>query len=269
MSSRRRRRPAAAEEEHPDERWMASYMDMVTVLMCMFIVLFAMSTVDANKFDQLRNSLATGFGAVEIDRIDTAEGTVVPPELVDDEAEGFTPQQLALMEIEELTELKEKIDQALILKELDDAVQYKLDERGLTVRMIGSETFFSPDRAELTKETIGVLDVIGPVLAPVDYGVSVEGHTAQVRDLDPDPQDWELSAKRSVNVLRYLVEDGGVAMDRIAATGFGESRPMTTGGSAEDLAMNRRVDIVILSDAPETVRELIPGLVAGAEGKSA
>ena len=55
-------------EEHVDERWMASYMDMVTVLMCMFIVLFAMSTVDQAKFVQLKNSLATGFGAVDVAR---------------------------------------------------------------------------------------------------------------------------------------------------------------------------------------------------------
>ena len=62
MSIRRRRRHEPHEENGPDERWMASYLDMVTVLMCMFIVLFAMSTVDKDKFEALSNSLATGFG---------------------------------------------------------------------------------------------------------------------------------------------------------------------------------------------------------------
>ena len=70
-------------------------MDMVTVLMCLFIVLYAMSTVDANKFEKLRNSLATGFGAVASETVDTAEGTVVPPELVDENLEAFAAQAAA------------------------------------------------------------------------------------------------------------------------------------------------------------------------------
>ena len=85
MSTKGRRPKKQEEDEHPDERWMASYMDMVTVLMCMFIVLFAMSTVDQKKFDQLKESLATGFGAVESNTVDTAVGIIVPPDKVDSE----------------------------------------------------------------------------------------------------------------------------------------------------------------------------------------
>ena len=72
------------EAEHPDERWMASYMDMITVLMCMFLVLFAMSTVDQQKYIALKNSLATGFGEVKSQKVDTASGTVVTTDEVKD-----------------------------------------------------------------------------------------------------------------------------------------------------------------------------------------
>ncbi|MEK6344594.1 MAG: flagellar motor protein MotB, partial [Curtobacterium sp.] len=72
------------EAEHPDERWMASYMDMITVLMCMFLVLFAMSTVDQQKYIALKNSLATGFGEVKSQKVDTASGTVVTKDQVED-----------------------------------------------------------------------------------------------------------------------------------------------------------------------------------------
>src|ERR1700710_479595 len=82
--ARRRRRHEPEEEHENEERWMASYMDMVTVLMCMFIVLFAMSTVDQKKFEQLKDSLATGFGQVKTQKIDTASGVVVPPKQVDE-----------------------------------------------------------------------------------------------------------------------------------------------------------------------------------------
>src|SRR5690606_16391506 len=76
----RRRRSAGHGESGPDERWMASYMDMVTVLMCLFIVLYAMSSVDQGKFQALRDSLATGFGVDETHFADTAQGIVVPAE---------------------------------------------------------------------------------------------------------------------------------------------------------------------------------------------
>ena len=91
--SGRRRPRKKPEAHHVDERWMASYMDMVTVLMCLFIVLYAMSTVDANKFEKLRNSLATGFGTVASETVDTASGTVVPPEFVDKDLEAFAAVQ--------------------------------------------------------------------------------------------------------------------------------------------------------------------------------
>lgn len=155
MSARKGRRSFGEDEdEHPDERWMASYMDMVTVLMCMFIVLFAMSSVDQNKFEQLRNSLATGFGSVEAGSIDTATGVVVRPEHVDSEDEAFsgasptelpaTDQQLATAEVEDLSKLEADITANLAAAGLADLVQFAVDERGLTVGLVGSETFFAP-----------------------------------------------------------------------------------------------------------------------------
>ena len=281
MKSRRPRRPLGEEEdEHPDERWMASYMDMVTVLMCMFIVLFAMSTVDAAKFQQLANSLATGFGVARTQTVDTAEGVVVPPELIDEEGQGFTAGDaeedtegerktdldLAIEEVSDLRKIQEKITKGLQEEGLEKAVRFQLDERGLTVRLIGSETFFEPDSPILTRQTIKILNVVGPVLKPVGYELKVEGHTAQVRHLDPGALDWELSSERAVNVLRHLVEDSGVVSNRISAVGFGESRPLKTSGSDEDLAMNRRVDIVVLSGQPEAIRNLMPEVLKDPAG---
>jgi chemotaxis protein MotB len=228
------------------------------VLMCMFIVLFAMSTVDANKFAKLANSLATGFGSVQAQKVDTAEGVVVPPELVNEQGEGFADMEVALREVRDLTALQDKIAGKLHQEHLDDAVRFQLDERGLTIRLVGSEAFFKPDDAALTTRTRQVLDIVGPVLKPVQYELKVEGHTAQVRDFDPKPLDWELSSDRAVNVLRHLVEKSKVGMSRISAVGFGESRPLKSSGSKADLAANRRVDIVVLSGQPETVRALIP-----------
>ncbi|MHA7189982.1 flagellar motor protein MotB [Arthrobacter sp. MDT2-16] len=318
----RKRRGEDHGEEHPDERWMASYMDMVTVLMCMFIVLYAMSSVDQQKFEQLRASLATGFGTVETATVDTAEGTVVPAEYANADGESFTggaaladvdpeaqkdqagaadvsaptpsplpsdggaaevaapspspspsaggdaaepttDRERAAAEVESLRALQERIDAGLRERDLAASVRYVIDERGLTIRLVGSETFFLPDSAQLTEQTQRVLESVGPILATIPNEVGVEGHTARLPDSVPRPLDWELSTQRSVNVVRNLVDTGGVPAPRLAAIGYGESRPLAPGTTEAELELNRRVDIVVHSDEPESVRALIPGIAAG------
>ncbi|MBP3037695.1 flagellar motor protein MotB [Arthrobacter sp. zg-ZUI100] len=285
MSAPRRRRTRKEEEEsHPDERWMASYMDMVTVLMCMFIVLFAMSTVDQKKFAELRESLATGFGQVESNTVDTAVGIIASPDQVDG-AEALEPDATlpspgvaevevpdvadpaalaaAAAEVQDLTLLKEQIRTGLQEKGMADTVRFEIDDRGLTIRLVSSEMFFAPDAADLTSQAVQVLQTIGPIVAPTSYHASVEGHTAQVRQITDNALDWELSSSRAVTVLRYLVEESGIGYTRVKAVGFGESRPLTAGTSPAELAQNRRVDIVVLSGQTEEVRQLMPGIVAG------
>lgn len=257
MSRTRGRQRLELPDDQPDERWMASYMDMVTVLMCMFVVLFAMSSVDAEKFEQLKNSLATGFGAVEAGKVDTAEGVVVPPDKTDSALEGLTDLELAVIETDELLAIKAAISEDLSRKGLLDTVRFAIDERGLSVRLVGAESYFRPDAAELTDQTLQVLDSIRPVVAPTKREVAVEGHTAKVNT--PDPRYWELSSERATNVVRNLIVPGGVAPELIRAVGFGSARPLTDGNTAEDLMLNRRTDVVVLSDETEAVRELIPG----------
>jgi chemotaxis protein MotB len=231
---------------------------MITVLMCLFIVLFAMSTVDQQKYEQLSNSLATGFGVTDVGAIDTAEGVVVPEEMVDATDVGFSDLELAIQEVDRLKELMEQIDASLQAKGLAHTVEYELDERGLTVRLVGSETFFDNNSISLSGVAISVLDSVAPVLVSSTYQVSVEGHADHRQAVYPFATNWELASGRSTQVLRRLVESGGMPADRIASVGYGAARPIAEGSSAAELAKNRRVDIVVLSDQPEAVRSLIP-----------
>lgn len=240
---------------------MASYMDMVTVLMCMFIVLFAMSTVDEQKFDLLRDSLATGFGAKDVERMDSAVGEVSVPEIVTAETAALTDLQKAMAEVDSLIELREQMRAALDAQNLTQLIDFNIDERGLTVGMIGSETFFQPNLADLSDQAVQVLNVIAPVLAMSGREISVEGH-ADPRGVNVNFEtDWELSGGRATSVLRYVVETGGVTPALISAVGFGSSRPSTLEASVEDSLVNRRVDLVVISDQPENIRALIPTIV--------
>ncbi|ALQ31082.1 hypothetical protein AA310_06620 [Arthrobacter sp. YC-RL1] len=265
--SRRRRRSAQQGHSENSERWMASYMDMVTVLMCLFIVLYAMSTVDQDKFAALRNSLATGFGVQETQFADTAEGIVVPADMAGAQGllstgtgEELSSEQLEAMasaETRKLLKLKEQIQDALVEQGYPDAAVYRIDQRGLTVRLVSAETFFVPNSAELTRQAGRIIDAIGPVLKQANLNIAVEGFADVRQPVHPYPTNWELSASRATGVLRVLVEDGGIKPGRISSVGYGDARPLKDRG---DLSLNRRVDIVVLSNKSEAVREKLPEL---------
>ncbi|WXF92754.1 flagellar motor protein MotB [Curtobacterium flaccumfaciens pv. flaccumfaciens] len=285
--------------EHPDERWMASYMDMITVLMCMFLVLFAMSTVDQEKYIQLKQSLATGFGEVDSQKIDTASGTVVTKDQVED-GSGYSTDKSqadhstassgtkdtnvdpastvvpttaskqdlaeAKRELDDLTKLERAIQRNLAKAGQTENVQFTVDARGLIVRLIGSETYFGTNSADLSDQARSIMDAIAPVLKTSAHDVSVEGHADQRNSTAPYATNWELSAARATGVLRDLVERGGMPGDHVQSVGFGSSRPLAKGGTDRDLALNRRVDIVVLSNADQDVSALMPALAKAQDG---
>ncbi|TFD21729.1 flagellar motor protein MotB [Cryobacterium sp. TMS1-13-1] len=270
MSARRRKRKEGPDDEpeHFDERWMASYMDMVTVLMCMFIVLFSMSTVDQSKYEKLANSLATGFGTVEVGSIDTAEGVVVPAEMVDDVAEGFIDETLtdaeqAVAEVVKLNAIEESINANLSAAGMAERVEFFIDERGLTMGLVGTDSFFAPDSTALSAVAVAVLDAAAPAIVHSALQISVEGHADKHGQSATFATDWELSSGRATQVLRRLVEQGGVNPTLIGAVGYGSARPVSEGSSLSEMAQNRRVDIVLLSTLPDSVRDLIPAAVDG------
>ncbi|WP_067199887.1 OmpA/MotB family protein [Microbacterium sp. XT11] len=251
--------------DEPDERWAVSYADMVTVLMCLFIVLFAVSNVDKTKFELLANSLATGFGQESTEGgADTTEGPVIPPELADDDG-VIDLSSRAAAEFESLEELRERMRAALAAQGLENTVEFVIDDRGLKVGLVGAETFFADNSTALSARADAVLDAIGDVLTSVSNQVSVEGHADHRIAADPFPSNWELSGGRATQVARFLVEHEGVAGPRVRATAFSDTRPLAPGDTPEALASNRRVDIVVESAEEEQVRALIPALAAAAE----
>ncbi|WP_173795204.1 OmpA/MotB family protein [Frondihabitans sp. 762G35] len=288
---------------------MASYMDMITVLMCMFIVLFAMSSVDQQKFMALKESLATGFGQTVSKKIDTASGTIVRADQVTKDAKGYSASKtaaesstsasgssktnsdsatgagagqggklaaasaptaaqtaantkLATAEVDDLTSIRNAIEKNLQARGLAKDVQFLVTSRGLTVRLVGSETFFDSNSADLSGMARQVMDAIAPVLKTAGHEVSVEGHADSRDSAAPYPTNWELSAARATGVLRDLVERGGISPVQIQSVGYGSSRPLAAGTSDADLAKNRRVDIVVLSNQKDDVNALIPKIAA-------
>ena len=271
------------EEEHENhERWAVSYADMMTVLLALFIVLYAISVVDKTKFDELRVSLATGFGNAPPIVIEGSGGAMLgmdtfaigpdftglsgtsaedinPATALSDEAREFLE---AAKEYEQLSDIEQSIKAELIAAGLDANVTFKISERGLLIQMVGSDVFFAPDQAALTPTAQGVVNTLAASLRDSGRQLSIEGHA----DTTPSSNyatNWELSSARATAVLRQFVESGGVEANQISATGFGDARPAVAGSTPEALSANRRVDIVVESTVAEQIRALLPIIAQG------
>jgi chemotaxis protein MotB len=284
-----RRRKGGHEEEHENhERWLVSYSDMMTVLMALFVVLYAISQVDVDKYEALRGSLAAGFNA-ETPAILPDGGGVLPEDsqaqsqqvmqdITPDAAVGVMPESvigeggpqdgagdadgaaLAAAEAEwtSLNEVRDMVAAALEEKGARDSVDFRITEEGLVIGMITSDVFFASASNDLTKTSRVVVDAIAPPLRKIPNGLSIEGHADVVPTGSREKTNWELSSARATTVLRRLVEQGDIKATRTAAVGFGDAQPLISKTDPKSLAANRRVDVVVLSSAPERVRELLP-----------
>jgi chemotaxis protein MotB len=284
---RRRRRHEEHEEHENHERWAVSYADMMTVLVGLFIVLFAMSKVDEVKFEQLRQSLAIGFGRQAPSMMVGGEGVLsgldtyeISPDFTStvglvDGALATTPEtdvtqeqldrELASTEYDRLAGIADRIAQALAAEQLSDRVTFRISERGLIVGMVADDVFFSPESAQLTETALHVIDAAAPTIASISDEVSVEGNANTLPVSGRYATNWELAGDRAVQVLRRLVEVGGVPGTRIAATSFGDQRPLAQDGG-DPVAANRRVDLVVLSPVGDSVRQYLPQIAAERRG---
>jgi chemotaxis protein MotB len=285
MSRSRRRRDDHGEEHENHERWLVTYADMVTLLMVLFIVMFAMSQVDEKKFNALKEGLAAGFGQSTslldgshtiLEQPGTSVAAPIAPDIV---AADMPPAEQARVraavatterlrterqragvdtEVERLRSIWRRIRAALAEKGLTDDVRADLDERGLVLSLVSRHVVFEPDMAELSPRGRLVVSTLAPVLADIPDPVSVEGHTNQVK-VKPRwfPTDWELSSARAVRVLRFLNESGHVAGNRMAATAYGHTRPLVDPARPGSQTVNKRVDIVVRTALPEDTRHLL------------
>lgn len=289
MSSRRRRRGGEDEAEN-HERWAVSYADMMTVMVALFIVLYAISAVDEDKFDALRHSLAAGFGQPAPAILSGAPGVldglesfeITPDFTTVAGEEDFTSAQLAQINVDvegddvngtyelavreysDLDEVRERIEAHLAEAGLRAHVTFHIDERGLVIGMVGSNVYFAADDATLTPVAKQVINALATSLREQARALSIEGH-ANVLPSYNYPTNWELSSDRATQVLRRFVEHGSIRPDQIMATGFGDARPLHPGNSDEAMALNRRVDVVVQSLASEEIRALLPEIAEAIE----
>ncbi|WP_309649214.1 flagellar motor protein MotB [Nocardioides sp.] len=291
--STKRRRLEEPEEHENHERWLVTYADMVTLLMVLFIVLFAMSQVDQKKFNALKDGLAAGFGQSTsvldgsssiLDQAGTSSMAPVAPalnfqELTEVELastsngvaeavqDAVRRRQDAEAEVTRFEALQEQVLKALRKKGLADDVQVSYDERGLVLSLVSRHVVFEADLATLSTRGREVVDTLATVLADVDEPLQVDGHTNQVK-VKPKyfASDWDLSAARALTVLRRLDEVGGLPGSRLMLAAYGHEKPLVDPDLPGSQEVNKRVDVVVLSSLPSETRAMLDDVVASREG---
>ncbi|MDR3284349.1 MAG: flagellar motor protein MotB [Treponema sp.] len=229
------------EPEKPSQEWLATYGDMITLMLCFFVMLYNPSDSDPVQMATLIASIqgnASG-GGVSLSMgsfADMGNNVNVLPSMERGRALGQVYRKAVSLFVPDVR---------------SNRISVTSDERAVVISLVG-DNFFASGSAELnidtTRETLLRLAQFLSSPDAAKRRFRVEGHTDNTpAEVARWPNNWELSAARAINVLRYL-SDYGVDEKQFSVAGYADTRPKFSNETAEGRAYNRRVDIVILDE---------------------
>jgi chemotaxis protein MotB len=230
-------------EEHVDETWLLPYSDMLTLLLALFIVMFAMSKVDQQKFQRLSqefNAIFTGGTGILNDtggKSKTALSTV-----------GATSNKKTnlVMEQDQMTQIKSKLQQEIKSGGYQDRIGINLNSEGLTIS-IQDNVIFNSGEAEVLSKFDPVLVHISNMIKPLDNDIRVSGHTDNIPIKSGKfNSNWDLSYERALNVMNFLVDIGQLKPQKFSIQAYGEYNNKYDNSTEAGRAKNRSVDILIV-----------------------
>ncbi|MFS0674166.1 flagellar motor protein MotB [Ornithinibacillus sp. 179-J 7C1 HS] len=237
------------EDHHIDESWLLPYADLLTLLVALFIVLFAMSEIDVKKYEELaaifRSEFSSGDDGLMENPAPTPE--IEPQEV---EEEGEKPEEESdegKTEHQNLQELQRKIDSYIQENNLTASLETNLSGEGLMIS-IKNDVSFNPGSAEVNPEGMEIATEISKLLyTDPPHQIVISGHTDNVpMNNAVFGSNWELSVMRAVNFMTLILENDQLDPAKFSAKGFGEHQPIVPNDSADNRAKNRRVEVLIL-----------------------
>ncbi|MCC7354176.1 MAG: OmpA family protein [Anaerolineae bacterium] len=220
-----------------EERWLLTYADLITLLLAFFIILWAGSRADLEKFGRLAKALSQAFG------VSVFEG----------EGGGVLGTGSGLFEFSQLSgaqrqfmHISEKLQQYASQEGLSESIAVNFRNEGIVITL-SNALLFPSGGVEIGEESRGTLAEIAELIRPLPNEVRIEAHTDNLPTNSPVyPTNWELSAARAAAVVRYLIDTEGIEASRLSALGYGEQRSIYANDTREHRLLNRRADILIL-----------------------
>lgn len=249
----KRRNRDRKKEEKVDDSWLLPYSDMLTLLLALFIVLFAMSEIDVKRFENLASIFKTEFtGGSNMIHEGASIVPENPPVDSDDEEEEESEADEdnekieAAKDLEHLQAMQEDIEDYIAANSLTDILGTKLTEAGLLVTVRTDITF---DSGSAKVKANGV-EIAGEIATIIDsdppHEIVVNGH-ADDRPMNNEEfaSNWELSTMRAIQFMYLLLEESTLEPKWFSAKGYGEYRPAVENTSEANRALNRRVEVLI------------------------
>lgn len=223
--------------------WMATFSDLVTLLLTFFVLLLSMANMDKVKFQQAADSMKDAFGVMK----GGTRTEMGKPKVV-----SFAP-----IADDYTSRLYKRLDSEFKRLQIDRNIKLVKD-RGAVVLRVNSTILFDAGQIHVKPEAHLVLRDVARLIENLPLHLRIEGHT----DNSPPAAgqtNWDISAARAISVLKFFQSEGLVQLDRMSAVGYGDQRPLATGNTPEDRALNRRVEFVLESIGSD--REGLPYLI--------
>ncbi|MCM1134830.1 MAG: flagellar motor protein MotB [Clostridium sp.] len=246
--------------------WMSTFSDLMNLLLCFFVMLFAMSTIDAQKFEQVAASFnqtfsvfsagATaigdgfliGMGVSQLNELDdyinstgkNPEGEELPEDLQE------AAEMLDEAKLQESEEMAEKIEEVLEEKNLEKEIDIEFTAQYVQLTLNGA-LLFDSGSVEIKEEAMPLMNQLGIILQRFSQGtIEIEGHTDNVpMSGSKYSNNDELSSGRALSVFYYLEQNTTLDVGQIKHSGRGEYQPIADNSTPEGRAQNRRVEIKI------------------------
>lgn len=254
MSKKRKKK--GNHDEHMGEDWLLPYADLLTLLLALFIVLFASSSVDAQKFQSLSSAFSQVFSS----------GTGImnfPSPMPEKDTQSYDPEtdkgeneykedednknKLQQSEREQLAVVQHKVQQYIKENNLENKLDTSLSGEGLLVT-IRSNVLFKSGSADVRKQDVKIAKEISALLVmDLPRSVIISGHTDNIPISNSKYEsNWELSVMRAVNFMKIILDNDKLDPKLFSAKGFGEFQPIASNKTEKGRAKNRRVEILIL-----------------------
>jgi chemotaxis protein MotB len=247
--------------DHPDERWLVTYADLMTLLVALFMVLFSISSVNKSKFETLQASLQDAFsgrilpGGKSIKEAGGTDKQVNPsPQPPESNLQPFVGGKPAdgkknggqTNEEQQFQKLKRAIDKVVAAKGLSGKVQTKVTPDGLQIRLLTDDLLFDSGSATPKPAALPLLENMASLLGTQpDHQLIIQGNTDDVpihggRFTD----NLDLSTARAGSILRTFAADG-ITPERMTAAGRGQYKPVAPNTTPGGRSLNRRVEILV------------------------
>jgi len=220
------------------DRYLITYADLITLLLGLFVILYAASQVDKTKFSELSAALAQYFNPKTGKILEKGEGELTGGKGVLPAPEFSVNKEKSLQEVR--TELEQKLSELISQKKITIA------QTGTTITLVLPEVLlFQSGKAQINNDSYPILDSIASILKQLPFEIYIDGHTdiIPIRTFQYE-SNWHLSVDRALNVGYYLIQKG-IVEKNVVIRGFGPERPIDDNSTPEGRSRNRRVEITI------------------------